>query len=87
VEELAEELAVDRSALFRSFREAFHMSPKGSIDTVRLGDAERMLREPNSSVKQIANACGFGNLQYFIRAFRRKYGIPPGRWRREHGIP
>jgi AraC family L-rhamnose operon regulatory protein RhaS len=81
VEELAEELAVDRSTLFRSFREAFHMSPKEYIDTVRLMDAERMLREPNSSVKQIADACGFGNLQYFIRAFRRKYGMPPGRWR------
>jgi AraC-like DNA-binding protein len=81
VEELARELGVERSTLFRAFREAFQVGPKEYIDAVRLNDAERMLSDPGSSVKQIADACGFGNLQYFIRAFRKKHGVPPGYWR------
>ena len=39
-----------------------------------------MLRDPRyaaTSISDIAFACGFGDLSYFNRAFRRRYGATP----------
>lgn len=35
------------------------------------------------SVTQIALKCGFENLSYFNRLFRRKFGVTPGQYRGE----
>ena len=46
----------------------------------RLERAHRMLRDPrflDRQVSAIALACGFGDLSYFNRAFRRRYGATP----------
>lgn len=46
----------------------------------RLDRAHRMLRDPRyaaTSISDIAFACGFGDLSYFNRAFRRRYGATP----------
>jgi AraC-like DNA-binding protein len=45
----------------------------------RLLRAHRMLRDPRSekSVSAIAFECGFGDLSYFNRTFRRRYGLTP----------
>ncbi|MBN2643307.1 MAG: helix-turn-helix transcriptional regulator, partial [Victivallales bacterium] len=29
----------------------------------------------------IARLCGFGNQDYFSRAFKKRYGLPPVQWR------
>jgi AraC-like DNA-binding protein len=46
----------------------------------RLDRAHRMLRDPRHAgrpVSAIAFACGFGDLSYFNRAFRRRFGATP----------
>jgi AraC-like DNA-binding protein len=46
-----------------------------------------MLANPandSRSVAGIAAAAGFAEPTTFERAFRRQYGMTPGRWRREH---
>jgi AraC-like DNA-binding protein len=46
----------------------------------RLERAEAMLRNPAKrycKVADIAQECGFGDLSYFNRAFRRRYGMTP----------
>lgn len=47
----------------------------------RLELAHRLLRDPYRSVGEIAAECGYAELNYFCRLFRRRYGVPPGRWR------
>ncbi len=52
----------------------------------RLESAAALLREPQRSGAQIAAiayACGFGDLSYFNRAFRRRYGLTPSDMRAE----
>ena len=51
------------------------------LNDYRLTIAERLLKSSDSSVLEIAEQCGFDNLSYFNRIFKRKYGISPGRWR------
>ena len=48
--------------------------------TRRLVRANRMLtdqRWANRTIASIAFACGFGDLSYFNRTFKRLYGAPP----------
>jgi AraC-like DNA-binding protein len=46
----------------------------------RLSRAHRLMGDPRScgrTISDIAYACGFGDLSYFNRAFRRRYGMTP----------
>lgn len=47
----------------------------------RLIAAADALREPDASISAVALACGFGDLSYFGRAFRRRHGCSPREWR------
>ena len=53
----------------------------------RLALAYRTLRQPRSAtrtISSIASDTGFGDLSYFNRTFRRRYGITPSSARREN---
>ena len=47
----------------------------------RLRYASYLLREQPDSIGAIASMCGFDNFSYFIRRFRRKYGMSPREYR------
>lgn len=81
IDELAQQLNVSRSALFRHFRAAYAVSPKQYLDSVRLERASRLLRRSNAPLKQIATACGYTSSRYFIRAFTKHFRQTPGAWR------
>jgi AraC-like DNA-binding protein len=52
----------------------------GFVLNGRLGRAHAMLSNPScatSTISTIAFTCGFGDLSYFNRAFRRRYGMTP----------
>lgn len=84
VMEVAEELRVSRSTLFREFRREFGCSPKVFLDRRRMELAEQLLLETSRSVKEITFDCGFSSEAYFSRAFRKVHGTPPLKWRTEH---
>ncbi len=48
--------------------------------------AALLLGEPAASLETIAARCGYLDNPGFSRAFRRHFGLPPGRWRRRGGI-
>jgi len=57
---------------------------RDALSARRLARAAELLRAPSwSAVKivDIAYASGFGDLSHFNRAFRARYGMPPGAWR------
>lgn len=81
VGQIARDMGVDRSTLYRRFR-ASHGEPiKAWLDRQRMERAEDLLRQSETSVQRIAAICGFRDPMYFSRAFRRVHGIPPGQWR------
>jgi AraC-like DNA-binding protein len=72
---------------------AAHLTFSEYLLAQRLGRAHRMLTEPRlaqSPVGAIAYDAGFGDLSYFNRSFKRRYGVTPrdirnGGTRPEHG--
>jgi AraC-like DNA-binding protein len=56
----------------------------------RLDRARHMLSDPDiagRSISAIAFACGFGDLSYFNRCFRRRYGMSPSEARKNESSP
>jgi len=47
----------------------------------RIELAQRLLRDPTLSVKEIAQRSGFADAAYFARRFRKAVGVSPSRWR------
>jgi AraC-like DNA-binding protein len=48
---------------------------------MRMEQAKYLLRKPGIPLIEIAFDIGYGSEAAFIRAFKREYGAPPGKWR------
>lgn len=55
-----------------------------SLNDIRLGHAMRMLITTTQTVAEISYKCGFNNLSYFNRLFRRKNGCTPIEFRENY---
>ncbi len=76
--QLCAELGVSPRQLQRSFVRHGD-SARDQILITRLGRAHRrLLTERAATVTQIAYACGFNDLSFFYRAYRRQFGTTPG---------
>jgi AraC-like DNA-binding protein len=57
------------------------MPPFRYLALWRLQTARLQLRESGKSIGQIAHAVGYESEEAFSRAFKREFGLPPGKWR------
>jgi DNA-binding response OmpR family regulator len=81
VGQLADEVAQDRSHLFRRVRQVFGESPSDLIKRMRLEQGARLLVEDSGTVTDVAYAVGFNSLSYFCRCFQDAYGVTPAAYR------
>ena len=51
-------------------------------DKIRLSYAEKYLLSGYYTVTEIAEKCGFDNVNYFIRFFKKHMGISPGKFKK-----
>jgi transcriptional regulator GlxA family with amidase domain len=61
----------------RSFHETVGMPPHGYLLSRRLDRAERMLRQTQLPLSEIAAATGFSDQSHLARHFRRRTGTSP----------
>ena len=71
----------------RRFARYAGCSPSAYLRSCRLQAAMGRLRSSDESIIAIAGACGFLDLAYFNRAFRRALGVAPGVYRRRFRSP
>lgn len=83
VSSLAREAGVSRSVLAERFCRILGEAPMRYCTRWRLRVAADMLRDGNRTASEIAFLVGFGSEPAFNRAFRREFGQPPARWRRQ----
>ncbi len=83
IEQLCRDFSLSKNALYRLFREEFHTTVNEFIIQKRLAlSCELLQSAPTLNVTGVASACGFSDYNYFIRRFRRQYGITPLQFRR-----
>jgi transcriptional regulator GlxA family with amidase domain len=83
IADLAREVGVSRSVLAERFRDYLGEPPVSYLTAWRLQMGARMLNSTSHSVAQIAAEVGYESEQAFNRAFKRKFGNPPARYRNE----
>ena len=72
----------------RQFNARFGLAPMAFVRARRLALAARTLSGPNPpALVELAFDTGFESQEGFTRAFRRAFGVSPGRYRRERGAP
>jgi AraC-like DNA-binding protein len=64
----------------RVFKSLVGRSPHQHLLRVRLAHAARRLQQ-GDSVTNTAYGCGFQNLSHFVRMFRKRFGVPPSKYR------
>lgn len=81
VAELADLARHSRSTFAERFTRLFGQSPAAYVTERRLDRAADLLRSTTTSVSRIGQAVGYTSDSAFSRAFQRRYGAPPLRWR------
>jgi AraC-like DNA-binding protein len=81
VAELAGEAGLSRAAFARRFAQLVGEPPLGYLTSWRIKLAQERLRDPTTSLAQVASEIGYGTEFAFSAAFRRHVGMAPGRWR------
>ncbi|MCL1845067.1 MAG: AraC family transcriptional regulator [Defluviitaleaceae bacterium] len=59
------------------FRRETHTTFRDYLNTIRINQAEDMLRDGKLNVTEVAAHCGFSDVFYFSRLFKKYKGIPP----------
>jgi len=85
LDELAGHASASRASLVRMFQKTVCMAPLEFLAELRLSLARRRLSATNLPLAQIAAEIGYGSESSFSRAFRRRFGMPPGEMRTSGG--
>jgi AraC-like DNA-binding protein len=87
VDELAAMEHLSASRFRCLFKSATGMSPTEYVINLRMDKACQLLTDTESTVSEIAAMCGYSNVLYFIRIFKKKKGITPGKYREKYELP
>lgn len=68
----------------RSFKRITGLSPIEYLLTVRTERAKGLLSHSGLPISEIAVSCGFKDIEYFCRTFKKRVGFTAGRYRAEN---
>lgn len=81
VNDIAQNLRLDRTYLYRLFMKHDGISPSEYLLSVRLKAAEKMLENDKLPIREAALNAGFCNISYFYRRFSERYGVSPKKYK------
>jgi AraC family transcriptional regulator, alkane utilization regulator len=82
VESLANKVSMSRSKFAAKFKRLVHESPLAYLSRLRLNLAATLLVESHLTVGEISHRIGYDSETAFSTAFKRRYGLAPGIYRR-----
>lgn len=82
ISEIACATNVSKRTLERKFRRLLNQTPTQAYLQCRLEHAQRLLRNTDLKIREVALASGFASMSYFCRAYKRRFRRQPGSDRR-----
>lgn len=82
VDSISKRFNIDRSTLYRTFMKLFNMSPTEYLYSQRMALAEKLLKNPELSVKAVAHSVSYHNQLYFSKVFKGYCGMSPSQFRK-----
>jgi transcriptional regulator GlxA family with amidase domain len=83
VDEIARRQGQSRSHFSHAFKQATGLSPAAYVLDIRLAEARLRLREKSVPLKEISVSTGFADANHLCKAFRRRFHLSPGAYRRQ----
>lgn len=83
VEQLSKKAYMSVSSFYREFKNEMGSSPNDYIIDERLKLAEKLLKQPNVSVKEACLQSGFNSFSYFSRVFKKRKQFSPSRYKEQ----
>lgn len=80
--ELARIAGINEFKLKQGFKQVFNNTVFGYLSDYKLNEARELLQQGNTTIKEVADNLGYSSVQHFSNAFRKKFGIPPGKLKR-----
>lgn len=78
---LAAEVHLSKERFAVLYRQFFKGTPYAELIIARLVLAKRLLLNSHMDVKEISAACGWEDIHYFSRLFKKKIGVSPTKYR------
>lgn len=78
VDSLCRKAYLSRNMFFRWFKEQCGISPLDYINAARIRQARKLLTDTSLDIRSVSIQCGFNDVNYFIRVFKKLEGITPG---------
>ncbi len=82
LERMLEQVHMSRSKFALYYRRLFKVSPLDDLIAMRIQLAKEYLETTDFSVTHIADTCGFSDVYYFCKIFKKRIGLPPGQYRK-----
>lgn len=83
---MAEKLHISTGYLHALYQQYFHTTCMNDVITSRIKYACDLLVSSNLSVAEIAECCGYSNTEHFIRQFKERTKITPGKYRKQNKL-
>jgi transcriptional regulator GlxA family with amidase domain len=84
VEALAAHVHMSPRNFHRQMQAKLDVSPARFVESIRLDAVRRLLEQRSLDLARIAARTGFSGPDHLIRAFERRFGVTPGRYRQMH---
>lgn len=81
IRQVAEYSNMSEYHFFRSFKQAFGMTPFQYLTGKKMTLAKELVKDPEKKLADIALSCNFPDVFTFSKAFKRYYGVPPSAMR------
>lgn len=82
LQEFGMQFHLSEKYISRYFKEHFHITLSQYINHLRLEHARQLLQESTVLVTEVALQSGYQNVSYFIRCFKKMYGVSPLKYRK-----
>ncbi len=83
-ESIAAKFRLTPSYVSRLYKEFGESSFIRTVHHLRMEHAAMLLKNTILSIDEITEACAYSSTTFFIAAFKKIYGVSPGRFRRKH---
>jgi len=78
---IADKINITPQYFSRVFKEITNNNFPEYINNIKLKKAKELIISTNLTIKEISDTVGYNNSTYFVTLFRKKYGIPPSKYR------
>lgn len=83
IDNFCNDIGLSRMQVYRKFKALMGISANSFIRKVRLHRAAELLKDGNTSVKEVTYDVGFSDLKYFRKCFFEEFGVNPSEYGNE----